>query len=479
MKTIKRLTGLLLAALFCCQGMYGAAAEPYSSFTYAYSRGAVESPAPYSVERIVDRNDLGTALIEPRDMFLGDDGYCYIANTGANTVVVISPEWELVTEIKTLVSGQGLEDMLKAPEGVFVDRQGVIYIADTGNRRIVMADREGTLLGIIPAVEDEVLNKNGKAYDYQPSKVVVDNTGRVFVLSKNDFEGILEITPDGGFVGYVGTNQVQVSPIEKLWRTFYTKEQLKKVAAFLPYEFSNICLDDKGFIYTTSSSSSEEKPIKRLNPSGTDVLARWEYNNLPTGTFFIDVCVDDYGNYTAVDYKTGRIMTYNSDGYLLYGFGQMGNQRGTFKTPSSIETDGERLLVLDSGNNNITVFQKTEYSSLIQQAARQYTENRYQDSLDSWNRVLRLNTNFELAYAQIGKIYLRQGDYGEAADYFQRGNYRGSKATQLGGYNEAIGQYRKQLIRQYLGVALTAVLVLAAAVCVWKIVRKKRKAGRT
>lgn len=479
MKTFKRFAGLLLAALFCCQGIHCAAAEPYSSFTYTYAWGAVKSPAPYSVERIVDKSDLGTALIEPRDMFLADDGYCYIANTGGNSVLVISPEWKLVAELKTLVSEQGLEDLLKAPEGVFVDQEGIIYIADTGNRRIVKTNREGKLLGIIPAVEDEVLNKSGKEYDYQPSKVVVDNTGRVFVLSKNDFEGILEITQDGGFIGYVGTNQVQVSPIEKLWRAFYTKEQLQKVASFLPYEFSNICLDNKGFIYTTSSSSSEEKPIKRLNPSGTDILVRWEYDNQPTGTFFIDVCVDDYGNYTAVDYKTGRIMTYNSDGYLLYGFGQMGNQRGTFKTPSSIETDGERLLVLDSGNNNITVFQKTEYSSLIQQAAQQYTENRYEESLNSWNQVLRLNTNFELAYAQIGKIYLRQGKYQDAADYFKLGNYRGSKATQLGGYNEAIGQYRKQVIRQYIGVALTVILILAAAWIVWKIIRKKRKAGRS
>ncbi len=57
---------------------------------------------------------------------------------------------------------------------------------------------------------------------------------------------------------------------------------------------------------------------------------------------FIDVVVDDSGRYSALDATRGRIFTYDDDGNLLYIFGGLGNQMGTFTRPVALATMGKR-----------------------------------------------------------------------------------------------------------------------------------------
>ena len=46
---------------------------------------------------------------------------------------------------------------------------------------------------------------------------------------------------------------------------------------FIPTEFSNLDIDGKGFVYATNIDVGSKEPIKRLNPSGEDVLKRFGY----------------------------------------------------------------------------------------------------------------------------------------------------------------------------------------------------------
>ena len=41
---------------------------------------------------------------------------------------------------------------------------------------------------------------------------------------------------------------------------------------FIPLEFNNADVDDGGFIYTTTADKNSLSSVKRLNPSGIDVL---------------------------------------------------------------------------------------------------------------------------------------------------------------------------------------------------------------
>ena len=72
-----------------------------------------------------------------------------------------------------------------------------------------------------------------------------------------------------------------------MWRAFQTAEQRALSAQYISTEFNNITIDDRGFIYVTTSSIEEASqvasitdkgspyaPVKKLNTAGTDIMAR-------------------------------------------------------------------------------------------------------------------------------------------------------------------------------------------------------------
>lgn len=90
---------------------------------------------------------------------------------------------------------------------------------------------------------------------------------------------------------------------------------------------------------------------------------------------------------------------------------------------------------------------------MISEADEAYNTGRYDESVDIWNEVIKQNSNFELAYTQIGKVYLRRGQYKQAMDYFELGNFRGDKITNTTGYNKAFSEFRRETAAKWLGPA--------------------------
>lgn len=156
-------------------------------------------------------------------------------------------------------------------------------------------------------------------------------------------------------------------------------------------------------------------------------------------------------------------------------FGGIGTQLGTFATPSAIEVNGTDVLVADQGNPRITVFRRTAYAQMISEADEAYNTGRYDESVDIWNEVIKQNSNFELAYTQIGKVYLRRGQYKQAMDYFELGNFRGDKITNTTGYNKAFSEFRRETAAKWLGPAVITVVALAAGWWGWRFWRRKKK----
>lgn len=457
----------IIAALFIASLMIGAAAPvaeaAIDTYQYSYWGDAVPSPNAYKMEQVIYGDNWSSGrLASPMDMFVGKDERIYIADTGNNRIIILNKEFQEELVISKF-DNEGKEDALNKPEGVFGTNDGLIYVADTLNRRLVVFDTAGKFIRAIGEPKSTLLRPG---FQYAPIKVAVDKAKRILVVSRGSYEGMMEFDDEGQFIGFIGTNRVKFSPIDLFWKRISTKAQRQQMEQFIPLEFNNLDLDEDGFIYTSTSEEDSNRPIKRLNPSGADILRSKGYfppkgdiGTLKTGTnpgssIFIDVAADQAGMYSALDSKRGRIFTYDKDGNLLYVFGGLGSKQENFRTPSAIEIMDDQILVLDKDNGRLTAFEPTRYGSLIREAVISLYHGKTEQSTAAWEKVLQLNGNVEVAYLGIGKSLLKKGEYHEAMSYFKLGNNREY-------YSEAFKGYRKSIVLAHFG---TIVFVVALAV---------------
>ena len=485
MKTSKILTLWFALVILCSTGFNTLAYVPYESYIYSTSTGkttAEYSPIPYVPVQTLDRASLGVPLVQPIGMCFDKDWNLYITDAGTNALVIVDKEYRLIKRVDEFTNN-GLLDFFGGPEGVFVDNNGDIYICDTNQKRIIVLDK---LYQFKKEIKDVVPTNAGEDFVFLPSKIAVDASGNLFVISKNEYSGILHLDPNGKFLSFMGSNKVVFNPITKLWKTIMTKEQSDQLEQFLPIEYTNLQIDNEGFFYT--SSKSEGNPIKRLNPSGKDILIRNGYvgvvgdvptagikDNDFTSSAFIDICSGENGLIYGLDATKGRIFVYNNEGFLFYVFGGLGQQVGTFVTPSAIEVNGSNVLVADQTTGRITIFQRTTYGNLINDADYYYSVGEYEKSVTTWQAVIRLNSNFELAYAQMGKVYLRQNRNEEAMKYFMLGNIRGDKVTRTSGYNKAFFEYRREMASSYFGPVILITIIFIVVFAIYKRYRKGRR----
>ena len=90
--------------------------------------------------------------------------------------------------------------------------------------------------------EDPVLKTS-----FQPRRVTVDVTGRMYVIAKNIFEGIVELSKDGKFNRYVGVNPIKLTAWEMFTRRFMTEAQ-EKLRKYLPTTFTSIMINEDSFM---------------------------------------------------------------------------------------------------------------------------------------------------------------------------------------------------------------------------------------
>lgn len=459
------------------------AAPAYESYTYSMAKGrpsVVSSPVPYVPSQIVDTKVLGVDMQSPEDIMKDDEGNFYIVDSGTNSIICVNKEWK-VTKVIDTFDNNGKKDTFNKPQGAFISKNGNMYIADTENRRIVILREDGSFAGQISKPESDILPAN---FVFYPRKVAVDSSGRIFVVARGIYEGLMEFYSDGAFSGFIGSIPVKVDPVELFWKSIMTKEQKSKMLQFIPVEYTNLFLDTLGFLYTVSLSETNSTPIRRLNPSGQDVLIRNPVVDVPIkGDFvldysvsltgpstLIDICADDYGIYSALDSKRGRIFSYDEDGNLLFVFGGTAtDQIGTFNMPSAIETDGENLIVVDTALARITIFEPTEFARLVKKGVNLYQTGNYEESINIWNSVLKLNANFDLAYSKIGRVHLREKRYDEAMKYFKLSYDKKN-------YSKAYFKYRKEVLRKSFGKAMSILAVIIAAIIIYKKLQRKRRA---
>lgn len=462
-------------------GMTAEAEElPYDTYNYDYRENVVMTPAAYVPTGSITGQDLGIdGFLEPQDLCVAPNGEIYVADTKNNRIVVLNHSMTEVERIIDSFTRDGEEDSFKMPQGVCVSENEELYVADTDNKRIVVLTPEGEFIKIIDNPQSEILEEG---FDFTPLKVTVDYADRVYVIAKNAFEGILVFESNGQFTGYFGTIQVKITLWEKFWRKLASKEERSKQQLFIPTEFTGIDIDSDGFVYASNIDSDGVQGVRRLNPRGEDVILKGDNENLGGdlqtsvyGTYagpseFIDVVYREKGIYSLLDRKRGRIFTYDREGNLLYVFGGLGSQKGTFNTPIAIEVVDDQIIVLDAYQGAILSFGETEYGSLINDAIALRFDGDEELAIAKWEAVLKLDENNELANTGMGKAYLTAGDNKAAMHYLKLGMNRKY-------YSIAFKRYRNEILKENLSLIMTAVIVLIVLIIVYKkFLRQKIKA---
>jgi len=481
----------IIFVLLCPASAY--ADEPYNNYNYDFWGSPIPAPAAYVPARIVDGRSLGIyEFKKPSDLFTGPDNKLYVADSGNNRIVVINENWELDRIIEGF-SKNGTRDSFNNPKGLFVTKDGEIYVADTDNSRIVHLDADGNFVREIGPPVSEIIPAD---FQYYPTALVVDRANRLYVVAQGVNQGLIELDSQGMFVGYMGASKVRPNMIDYFWKLIATDEQRERLELFVPTEYNNVSIDNDGFIYVTTGSIALEDidhaintrskddrfaPVRKLNPTGTDVLRRNGYFP-PVGDVYFrsrgyaeagnsqlyDICIEDSGIYSVLDKKKGRIFTYDTDGNLLYLFGGIGNRLGNFRDPVALDVIDNNFVVLDFNMSQITVFEPTEYGRLVREAVELHLTGKYDESAAKWEQVLKFNANCELAYIGMGKALLRKDDFRQAMKYFRLGNKRDY-------YSKAFDLYRQEVIGENFGLVVLAILVLYIGSKILKRVRTRKR----
>ncbi|MEG6614596.1 gluconolactonase [Pseudoclostridium thermosuccinogenes] len=468
MKRIKIwLIPAIILMLLDCVPVLAASSVPYHTYNYDYWENIYYTPAAYIPSGNISGVNIGIGMFSnPQDIFVAEDGNVYVADTGNNRIVVFDSNMRLKRIIDSF-ENEGKEDTFSSPHGVFVTADNKLYVADTSNLRVVVLNEDGSLLKLISNPTSEVLASD---FVFSPLKVVADYSGRVYVIAKNIFQGIMAFDDNGNFTGFTGTINVTISTYEKIWRRLSTKRQREKQIQFIPTEFTGLDIDADGFVYATNIDSNGRQSVRKLNPKGQDVIKKaarnvrgeaslsgdlfWRLQGDYSGASrIVDVVYRGYGIYSILDTTRGRIFTYDDEGNLLYIFGGRGSQEGTFKNPVAIEAVDDKILVLDAYRGEIMTFTATRYGSLINRAVCLRYEGDEASAVELWKQVLELDSNFELAYVGIGKSLLASGDNKKAMEYFKLGMDREY-------YSIAYKRYRDDILEDNLGYILTAIVVL-------------------
>ena len=439
------------------------------SYIYDENRVAKYVPDAYdhylSVSLVAD----GAMVEKAGDMFATNDRV-YVTDQEHNRVLVLDDQFRIQTVITELSDAEGKVSTLSQPNGIYAYEDGRMMIADTGNKRIVVCDGEGRISLEIHKPSNMV--GVSQEHDFLPIKVAADNIGRIYAVVENVNNGILQFDDKGVFIGYLGAPVVKADFWTLLWKSIFSKEQQAQMQSFVPTEYNNLLIDEEGFLWGTIGTEPES-PIRKLNSMGNDVLAR---NGLfdPQGDFtpassassvIVDVATNTNGTYSLLDQTRGRIFTYDTNGNLLFAFGNKGEKDENFGQPVAVSYFQNMLLVLDAAHSKLSVFRLTEYGQLLFDAVdAQYTGD-FETANTLWSQIAAENSNLKYAFSGLGNSELSKGNFEQALTYFE---YAGDTE----GYSNAKEQLRKQQMKVAFPYLFAGIAVLFVGLLLYTAIKK-------
>ena len=514
MRKITKVLILALVAVMLFGTVQAFAFESYDTYTYSIDGEPLKSPPAYRAAEVVDSLGMNLSAVTPdipalnsaSDLVTDKDANVYIADKGNNRIVILDKYYRAKSVISTYVDDYGVTQTFNQPQGVFItnpdittDKSTYLYVCDTANFRVVVFKLVG---------EEFVYNRTIEKPDtpllttdaFKPCAIAVDLYGRIFITSSACHEGVIVLSGEGDFTGFIGAQKVTYSFFEMIWRRFQTREQRDASEKKLAVPYNNITVDDEGFVYVTtkptsladkskqfaaiSAKNATNSPVKKLNSAGTEIMKRNGFFdpggevavNSFTVSEIIDVAIGKEGSWSILDESRSRIFTYDQNGNLLFAFGDKGDQLGNGESfvamTYQVINDVYYMLLLDNSVSGfrLTVYSPTPYYDTIMGALRNQNEHEYSESIFYWQDVLTQNNNFDLAYIGIGKALFNQGRYEEAQDMLE-------SAYETDYHDKAFVEIRKEIIQKWL--LLIIVAAIAVVVLIVKFLgfaKKKNKA---
>jgi len=492
---------LVLVLVLTSSGIAAFAGQPDRTYTYEGTE-AVPSTNVYKVKQIVDESLMSVRLLNPTDIFVDNSDRIFILDEytlkekvgkeevtkNYSRVLVLYKDYTLFRELKEFTYGEEILRLEAGAKGLFFrEANNSLYIADTGKNRIILCDLDGNVSKVYEKPEDEMIDPK---MQYKPEKIVVDNMGIMYVASGSVNTGAMMVDSANNFLGFYGTNKLKLTAamkVEFMWRSILTdKQNAQSTESYQPVQYMNIFWSDDRFIYACSPIvENMSSTVVKLNALGKNVFPQSiDFYQIQTDSGIknmqlLDLTVDNEGVVTVLDATTGRLFQYDENCNLLAVFGGIGYQKGLFTRATSIESDSENnILVLDANKATITVMEQTYYGKMIRSANNLYNEGRYQESIEPWEDVLRMNANFTRAYVGLAKAYIGMGEYEKAMDYFKVGKDQD-------GYAEAKAALRDETVREYFGLVAAVVIIAMIAILgydqikdilnriSWAIIRRK------
>ena len=496
MKKISAIIALVFVLIFLFT--IPAGAKSYQTYTYSLSGYALYSPDAYVAERMVDSTFIGLngttseltqPIKEPGDLEVDDQGNVYIADAGdglASRIIILDRYYKLKKVIHAFTNDQGNPDELANPQGVFITPT-TIYVCDTNKNRIVTFDRYTyEFIDIIKAPESELF---GDSKVYKPVAVAVDEFDRLYIVSSTTYQGVIVMTREGEFTGFIGAQKASLSAWDILWRRFQTDAQREMSTIVTSTEFNNITITSDGFIYVTTDSlnassqasaiknkskSGDYAPVKMLNAAGEEIMRRngfWPPSgevqtrskttekDVPTGVSkVVDVAVGPEKTWSIIDNKRSKVYTYDFDGNLLFIFGDRGEQLGNIALNGlgAVTYQGDKMLLLDKTNDTFTVYRRTEYGDTLITALRHQNERQFDVAVEDWTEILKRNSNYDAAYIGIGQSLYRNGQYEESIEYFKA-------AYDTSNHENSYKEIRKEWIGKWILLIPIGIIAICVA----------------
>lgn len=457
---MKKIVALILLSLivFIQSADVLQANTAYKTFTEDGYGRYVETQTAYTVSETIVR--FGDELFtQAQDMKISRSGFIYVADTGNGRILVGTKSGEFVRAFG--------EDVLQKPTGLFISHDDLVYVADENKMKVFVFTENGELVNEFGRPEGILF---GETANFVPQKVAVDKRDNVYIISRGNANGIIQINANTGqFLGYYAPNATAVSPLTAFRKLIFTEEQLDKMLDVVPSTSTNINIDEKGLVYNVSQGERVQA-LRKLNVAGRNILDTRVQDDFP-----VSVEIGSLEN-IFVGAEDGFIYEYTSEGNLLFVFGGQddGRQRvGLFRRLSALAVDdNDHLYALDSDRNQIQLFKPTEFADLVHEALYLYQNGDYEASKGPWEEVIRLNGLFDFAYQGLGEALYKEEQYGEALTAFRQAKY-------ITGYSNAFWEVRNLWMREHIMTLIFIIVLIVVLVKVYGYFERKTKTVKT
>jgi sugar lactone lactonase YvrE len=360
-----------------------------------------------------DRNITGLGLNKPENIAFGKDDVLYIADTGNKRIVLFNINTgNIIREIRY--------EGFSSPRGVFITPDETLYVADAIARAVFIFNPQDQCIKTIYAPHSIAFGDT----EFAPVRIGVDPRGSMYIIGEGVYSGIIHLSNEGEFLGFFASNQTTLTFAQLMQNIFFTERQKQGLVDRLPLTFSNVFVDSRGIVYSTSMGRDVARAgqaIKKHDMAGRNMIKTMTTMSLT------DITVDQYGNIFTTSTQ-GWIQVNASDGeeIFFFGAGHLSNEdiAGWYSNLASIAVSSQgHIWALDSEKAFLQSYTPTEYTLSIYRAQELFNEGHYTEAETEWNNVLRFNQMSVLAHNGLGKSYLYQEKYEKAQyEFFVSGN---------------------------------------------------------